>query len=303
MQVKISGNTVWLNFHHLYYFYVIATRGSISEASVKLGIGQPALSAQLKQLEAALNVSLFERKAKRLVLTESGRSVVEYARDIFKMGGELVEVIQDRRSPQHLHVQIGALDSIPKNVLVKLVQNALSIAPCSISILEGKADELMRELTHHRIDLFVSNYVPARSDAAKVYSKRVARTPIRVYGSKRFRELSEGFPDSLSSVPVILPTGHSKLRHDVEHFLRLSGISMPTVVETQDTALQMLLGVEGMGVLPAPAASAAPYVDRGELFDLGGLDGVEEQIFLVSASRKIENPVSSRLMQEFSLGE
>lgn len=301
MQVKISGKTVWLNFHHLYYFYVIATRGSISEASVKLGIGQPALSAQLKQFESALNVSLFERRAKRLVLTESGRSVVEYARDIFKMGGELVEVIQDKRTLEHTHVQIGALDSIPKNVVVKLVQKALSISPCSISILEGKSDELMKELIQHRIDLFVSNYVPARSDGAKIYSKRVARTGIRIYGSQRFRGLSTGFPESLGSVPLILPTGHSKLRHDVEHFLRLSGIAMPTILETQDTALQMLLGVEGLGVLPAPAAGAAPYVERRELFELGALDGIEEQLFLVSASRKIENPISTRVMKEFSL--
>ena len=41
----------WLNYHHLIYFKEIANEGRISKASEKLLIGQPALSAQLKQLE------------------------------------------------------------------------------------------------------------------------------------------------------------------------------------------------------------------------------------------------------------
>ena len=46
----------WLNYHHLIYFREIAKEGSISKASEKLLIGQPALSAQLKQLEEELQI-------------------------------------------------------------------------------------------------------------------------------------------------------------------------------------------------------------------------------------------------------
>lgn len=49
------------NFHHLFYFYTIAELGSVSRAAERLHISQPALSAQIKQLERYLKVKLFER--------------------------------------------------------------------------------------------------------------------------------------------------------------------------------------------------------------------------------------------------
>ena len=59
----------WLNYHHLYYFKVIATEGSIAKASKILRLGQPTLSAQLMLLEEALEQKLFERQNRSLVLT------------------------------------------------------------------------------------------------------------------------------------------------------------------------------------------------------------------------------------------
>ena len=44
----------WLNYHHLYYFYVIASEGGVTEASRKLKLAQSTLSAQLKQFEEVL---------------------------------------------------------------------------------------------------------------------------------------------------------------------------------------------------------------------------------------------------------
>ena len=48
---RYTAKMKWLNYHHLLYFKTIATEGSISKASQKLNVGQPALSAQLKTLE------------------------------------------------------------------------------------------------------------------------------------------------------------------------------------------------------------------------------------------------------------
>ena len=63
----------WINYHHLLYFKVIAEEGSISRAAQVLRLGQPTLSAQLKQLEEALGVTLFERSHRRLSLSEHGK--------------------------------------------------------------------------------------------------------------------------------------------------------------------------------------------------------------------------------------
>jgi LysR family transcriptional activator of nhaA len=110
----------WMNYHHLYYFKVIAEEGSVSKAAQKLHIGQPTLSAQLKQFEESLQITLFERQHKKLILTEQGKVALEYAQSIFKMGNEMVEVLNDRLISTRTHLQIGALDSIPKQIILNL---------------------------------------------------------------------------------------------------------------------------------------------------------------------------------------
>ena len=97
------------NYHHLYYFYVIAQEGSIVKATKQLNLAQPTLSAQLKQFENFLNVQLFIRENRRLVLTEEGHRVLSYARMIFDIGQELKDRMVDLSHKDRIHLNIGKL--------------------------------------------------------------------------------------------------------------------------------------------------------------------------------------------------
>lgn len=291
----------WINYHHLNYFRIIAIEGSISKASEKLKVGQPALSAQLKQFEETIGVNLFERKHKKLILTEAGQITLDYANEIFKMGGELIEVLHDRIVPSRPHIQIGALDSVSKNIIFAISKSAWKIARCSITLLEGSADELLREMHRHKIDLIVSNYVPQSIGDQKLYSKLIAKVPIGIYGSKKFLKLKKDFPYSLQDQPFVIPTNHSKLNYDLQNYLKEHSISVDIIAETQDTALQKIFGIESMGLVPLPEFSAETYVDNKMLYKLGTIEGVFEDVYLLANSRKIENPISSQLMKHFKL--
>lgn len=287
----------WLNYHHLFYFYTIATEGGIARAAEKLRIGQPTLSAQLKQLEESVGKPLFERRNRKLFLTEAGKAALEYAKEIFRMGDEMMEVLKDRTPGNQQHLQIGALDSVPKGIILSLTMKAYKIAPCVVSILEGKGDELFRELRAHRIDLIVSNYAPQVVEGEKFFARSVAKLPVFVYGSEKFKSLRRGFPQSLNGVPFVLPTVHSKLRHDLNHYFKLHGIQISSVAETQDTSLQKLIAQHGVGIAPF---SEVEGKEQG-LIKLGKLENVFEEIWLISAQRKMENPVASELMKKFVL--
>jgi LysR family transcriptional activator of nhaA len=101
--------------------------------------------------------------------------------------------------------------------------------------------------------------------------------------------------------PMILPTIHSKLRHDLEHYFKTVGLILDVVAETQDTSLQKLMGVEGLGILPIPVFAVEDLIRSGSLVELGKLPAVHEEFYLVAASRKIENPASSQIMKSFHL--
>lgn len=280
---------------------MIALEGSISKAAVKLKIGQPTLSAQLKQFEDTIGIQLFERKHKKLILTESGMLALDYANEIFKMGNELLEVLHDRFVPSRPHVQFGALDSVPKHVVLSLAQAALKAGRCTVSLLEGNGDELIREMLLHKIDLVIANYIPNIKDEVNIYSRSISKLPVYIYGSKKFRHLKKDFPNSLQDAPFILPTGHSKLRRDIENFFQTHRIAFDIVAETQDTALQSLMGIEGLGLVPLTQKAAQSQLDENRLFEIGKISGVYEEIFLLSSSRKIENPISSLIMKHYKL--
>jgi LysR family transcriptional activator of nhaA len=290
--------TQWLNYHHLFYFRAIATEGGIARAAEKLRIGQPTLSSQLKQLEAMVGKPLFERRNRKLLLTEAGRATLDYANEIFRLGDEMLEVLKDQTPEGQPHLQIGALDSVPKGVILSIVMAAYKISPCVVSILEGKGDELFRELRAHKIDLIVSNYPSQALEEAQVFSKSIAKLPVSVYGSKKYVDLKRSFPKSLNGKPFVFPTSHSKLRHDLNHYFKLHGIQTVPIAETQDTSLQKLLAEHGVGLAPF---SEVEGVKEQSLIRLGQLEDVFEEIWLISAHRKLENQIAAKLMKSFSL--
>lgn len=291
----------WINYHHLYYFKTIAEEGTVSKAAQKLKLGQPTLSAQLKQFEDTIGVKLFERHHKKLVLSEQGRVALEYAKEIFQMGSEMMEAVHDRLKPAKPALSIGALDNIPKSAVLQLVKAALKITPCHITLIEGSPDQLVRELAAHRIDLLLTNFLPSATETKGLFHRLIAQKNVAVYGTPKYKDLKKGFPKSLNGKPFILPTYDSKLRYDLDHWAKVNELEFDIVVESQDIAVKKLLASSGIGLLPTATHTVTKLVLNGDLIEIGQLDGVEEQLILVSAERKIANSLAASLMKKYQV--
>ncbi len=289
----------WINYHHLFYFKTIAEEGTVSKAAEKLRLGQPTLSAQLKQFEDSIGVQLFERYHKKLILTEQGKVALDYSKNIFKMGSEMYEVLHDRLKPLRPSLHLGALDSIPKQIILQLVKHAFRISPCQITLSEGKSDELIRELTAHRMDLMVTNFLPNGTDGKGLYAKSITKKNVGFYAAPKFKSLRKGFPKSISTVPMILPTYDSRLRQDLDHWAKLNKIELNIITESQDISVKKLMAINELGIIPAATHTVTGQVLRGELVEIGQLQGVYEELFLVTAQRKIENTIASKLRDSF----
>src|SRR5437763_13013199 len=93
-----------VEIRHLRYFLAVAGAGSFSRAADRLGISQPSVSQQMRDLEAGLRVSLFQRRGKRILLTYAGLIFQKHARAILR---QLENFLQELSSePEHLR---GAL--------------------------------------------------------------------------------------------------------------------------------------------------------------------------------------------------
>jgi LysR family transcriptional activator of nhaA len=271
----------WINYHHLIYFKEIATQGSFSRASEVLKVGQPALSSQLKNLEEYLGVQLFERKNRKIYLTEAGKVVLEYATKISTLGQELINVIHDKAFTETINLSIGALDSIPKHLISDIVDFAHKKTGCFLSIYENSSESLLRELLNHQIDLIISDHEVRGFGKDKIFSKKILKRPIMAYASPKYKDLKNKFPKSLDGMPCIVPTLHSKIRSDIEHFFHLNNIRPKFIAETQDTSLQKILASKGDGIIFLPNFTTKELVQNNMLIKLGNLKEVHSEYFLV----------------------
>lgn len=292
----------WLNYHHLYYFFVIAREGSIAKASRVLRLGQPALSTQLKQLESLLGHPLFTRKQQRLTITPFGQHVLEYATEIFRLGSELQESAKEGgAASRQIVLQIGALDSVPKDVVHQLVARAYEISDCYVSVIEAGVDDLLRELQQHHLHLVIANSPAPIAPRSQFYSRSVGEMPVIICGAPKFASLKKGFPESLNGKPFIIPSRHSKLRSDIEQFFETKSLEPKIIGDSMEAELDKRLALSGHALIVVAEQSVQRILDDGALVKIGSLKGISENVWLTAVRRHIPNPVASELIQSFSL--
>src|SRR5687768_3797106 len=97
----------FLNYHHLRYFWVIANEGGLTRAARRLSVSPSSLSVQLQALEAQLGHTLFERRGRRLELTEAGRIALDYAGSVFRSGEELLNTLKGVGGGQGHVLRVG----------------------------------------------------------------------------------------------------------------------------------------------------------------------------------------------------
>lgn len=291
----------WLNYHHLLYFSVIAKEGSIARASERLLIGQSALSSQLKQLEESLGQKLFERKNRSLVITEAGKIALEYAEEIFKKGEEFIQVFNNKSLAYKSHYRIGVADSLPKILACKLVEEAQKVGDdCFVTLTEGTPKELLEKLNGHKIDIILSNSSSV-SSSRDIFSRSAGKAKVGVYGAKKYAKYSQGFPYSISGLPLILPTKHSKLRYDIEHIFQELHIQYDLVAEVQDSSVKKLMCEHGKALILIPEFAAKPLVKSERLFKIGRVPQLVEEYWLISQKRTINNPITDELIKNFKI--
>ncbi|MDN5312038.1 MAG: LysR family transcriptional regulator, transcriptional activator of the cysJI operon, partial [Thermoanaerobacteraceae bacterium] len=101
-----------MNFRKLKVFTTVCDCGSMSEAAKKLYMTQPAVSQAILELEEELDVHLFDRINKKLLLTYPGEVLLEYARRILVLVEETQSTMKDIANMNTGKLRIGASTTI-----------------------------------------------------------------------------------------------------------------------------------------------------------------------------------------------
>lgn len=291
-----------INYHHLYYFYTIAKAGTISKACETLFLAQSTLSAQLKLLEVSLGRKLFERRNRRLFLTEEGRLVLDYAESIFEMGRELQDAMRDRPRAGRSAIQVGILNATPRAFGHALLECLLKDASLAhVTVQEGSLEELLTGLNQQKLDVVLTDVSIRSQDQGELFNNLIGKIPVVLAAAPHLANRCRKIPEDLNKVPFILPSLPSQVYHQVQDALALWEIQPNVIAEVQDIELARRLALAGHGVAPMNEYTVAASLPRGGLKVIGGSRalGIYESVYLVTRRRKWPNPLVERLIDNF----
>jgi LysR family transcriptional regulator, transcriptional activator of nhaA len=295
-----------LNYHHLYYFYVIAKSETIAKACEELYLAQSTLSAQLSLFEKTIGRKLFNRHKQRLVLTEDGRLVLDYAETIFEVGKELQDVLRDNRLPERLAIQLGVLNGTPRAFCHSLTEAIYKFMPKAyISLQEGTSDDLLRQLQEHNLDLVLTDVFMHGPQPDELANHLVAKVPIIFATAKRMASKYKRIPADLNNAPFILPSHPSQVHRQVLDLFAEWKIKPQIMAEIQDIEVARRMALSGRGIAPLNAYTVSVSLPKGELVSIidPKMIGIHESVYLVTRKRKRLNPLAEYLLKAFSLNQ
>src|SRR5262249_9906835 len=146
-----------MELRHLRTFVTIAEQGTVSKAAVRLGIAQPALSRQIKDLESELRINLFDRIRRRLVLTAEGEQLLSHCRGILGAIGSLTEQSELLRRPDAGVLKVAATPQTIDGVLSTFLARYAKHRPeVRVKLTEAVGAPLMAVLERGEVHLVVT---------------------------------------------------------------------------------------------------------------------------------------------------
>ena len=289
-----------INHQHLYYFYTIAKAGSISKACETLHLAQSTLSAQLKLLETSLGRRLFDRRNRRLFLTDDGRLVLDYAQSIFEISRELQDAMRDRPQAGTLAIQVGVLNATPKAFGHALLEALLKCPTLNhVSVQEGGTNELLIGLQQHKLDIVLANTGMQGQSPGELVNHLICKIPVVLEAAPHLVKRCRKIPEDLENLPLILPSAPSSIRQQICDALELWDIKPKVIAEVQDMELARRLALSGHGIATLNEYTvAASLPSRGlKIIDMGGALDIHETIYLITRKRKWPNPLVAQLIR------
>ncbi len=283
-----------LNFHHLEYFWAVATNGNLTRTAAALRVSQSAVSTQIHQLEEQLGERLFEREGRGLKLTEQGQVVLEHAQRIFEVGGELLARLAAGRSSREL-LRVGAVATLSRNFQESFLRPVLTTPGAQLRLMSGSLDVLLEQLREHHLDVVLTNRPVRNEDGRRWRCRRIARQGVSIVGTPD-RKRGFRFPEDLAHTPLILPGPNNELRTEFDALCARLEVQVQVMAEVDDMATLRLLARDAPALTLLPTVVVRDELRTGALAELAVVPGLYESFYAVTVERQLPHPLVRTLL-------
>ncbi|WP_024903744.1 LysR family transcriptional regulator [Robbsia andropogonis] len=263
-----------MELRHLRYFVAVAEEANFTRAAARLGIGQPPLSQQIKQLEALTGVRLFHRGAQGVSLTEAGQAFAPEARAALSAASRALQAARRAAQGEIGRLSVGFTSSASFNpVLPQAIRRFRRAFPeVVLSLVEANTQHLLDDLQEGRLDAVFIRPSDQAIDGLMLH--RFADESMKIIVPSD-HHLACGKPLPLTVLAgepfVFFPRANGiSLFEEVYKACIGAGFTPLLAQEAPQISSVVNLVAAGLGVSIVPAAIATVRVDGVQYLDIVG---------------------------------
>lgn len=236
-----------LTLRSLRIFEAAAACASYSRAAELLELTQPAVSMQIRQLEEEVGLTLFDRQARPMRLTDAGRELLLHARAVLaqvRLAEDAMATMQGAVGGQ-LHLGVVSTAHYFAPMLLKAFRERHPQTRLKLTL--GSRDEMLAALAEHRLDVVIAGFPPAQAD---VEAEAFARHPHCIVAppGHRLAGLAGIGWEALRDEPFIFREAGSSTRQFLEHLLQAQSLRVQVGIELQGNETVKQAVMAGLGI-------------------------------------------------------
>lgn len=291
-----------VTFRQLRVFEAVAQELSFTRAADTLHITQPAVSMQIKQLEGAVGLPLFEQVGKKTYLTEAGRELHTYNRRVIQLLEEADDVIQAMKGIQRGRLRVSVA-STANQFASRLLASFVHRHPgVSFSLDVTNREALLNQLAHNDCDLAIMGKPPDDED---LQSEAFLQNPLVMIGPRNHPLSKEkNIPvERLADACFVVRESGSGTRSAAERFFAEREVNFsPGIEMTSNEAIKQAVEAGlGLAVVSIHTLELELETKRLAILDVEGFP-IERHWYLVHRCGKRLTPVGTAF-REYVLAE
>lgn len=251
------------DLRQLRYFVEAAHCGGFSAAAANLGLAQPALSRQMKALEAALGARLFVRNGRGVGLTHAGQMLFDRALPLLQAAERAAAELLALGAAPAGEAIIGVPPTVGRTLTVPLMLSVRERHPdVALRVVEGLSGDLSDRLRKGTLDLAILFTPPS---AAGVVVEPVAEEPLWCVGRPDVTPRDRLRLADVEHTPMILPAPRHGLTRLFRDACAAAGGRLVTALEVDSLQAMLEAAHQGHGCTIAPSGAVRRELAQGEL--------------------------------------
>ena len=272
-------------------FKTVAYYGNISKAAKVLCVTQPSVTKSIKKLESELNVNLFVREKKGMILTDKGKTLYRYIVDAMNTLDNVEYIAKDINESDVGKLRIGAGESVTKTLLKETIVQFKKLHPgITIELINLSSDHLYNDLRYGKLDIVFINSTTVINESRYKFFKLIDIEDC-FFTTPEFYEKIKNIINikSILSQSLIVQNENYDTRTFLNSICIKNNIQLKPMIEMDRHGLLVEFVKEGLGIGFATKQYIMSYLKAGELVEIPVNFNIDKR-FIKGVYRNNKNP-------------